>query len=119
MSHPIQHFEVSANDRAAAAAFYSQVFGYPTQDFPDMNYTMVMTGEGSPTIGLNPVGENNPAGRVIPYLTTDDVAATLAKASAAGGTTVMASTPIPTVGDIGMFLDPTGNLIGVWRRESQ
>lgn len=119
MAHPIQHFEVSANDRAAAAAFFSQVFGFTTQDFPEMNYTMVMTGEGSPTIGLNPVGENNPAGRVIPYFTAGDVAATLEKATAAGGIVVMPSTPIPTVGDIGMFMDPTGNVLGVWRQDSQ
>lgn len=115
MSHPVQHIEVSANDRAAAAAFYAEVFGFATQDFPDMNYSMVMTGDGSPTLGLNPVGDNNPAGRVIPYFTSDDVAATLAKATAAGGKTVMESTPIPTVGDVGMFVDPTGNLMGVWK----
>lgn len=119
MAHPIQHIEVSSNDRAASAAFFAGVFGFTTQDFPEMNYTMVMTGEGSPTIGLNPVGENNPAGRVIPYFRTDNVAATLEKIDGAGGSTIMASTYIPTVGDIGMFLDPTGNLLAVWKPESQ
>jgi predicted enzyme related to lactoylglutathione lyase len=119
MAHPIQHFEVSANDRAAAAAFYTQVFGFTAQDFPEMNYTMVTTGEGSPTIGLNPVSENNPAGQVIPYFTSESVKATLEKASAAGGRVVMESTPIPTVGDVGMFMDPTGNLLGVWRQDNQ
>ncbi len=119
MAHSIQHFEISANDRAAAAAFFSQVFGFTSQHFPEMNYTMVTTGDGSPTIGLNAVSEDNPAGRVVPYFTSDNVAATLEKASAAGGTTVMESTPIPTVGDIGMFMDPTGNLLGVWKPAGQ
>ncbi|MBI3958206.1 MAG: hypothetical protein HY328_05305 [Chloroflexi bacterium] len=56
---------------------------------------------------------------MVTYFSTDDVTATLQKASAAGGTTLMESTPIPTVGDIGIFLDPTGNLLGVWKPAGQ
>lgn len=115
MAHPILHIELSANNRAESAAFYAQIFGFTTQDFPEMNYTMVMTGDGSPSIGLNPVSDTNPAGRVVPHFRTDDVAATLAKINSAGGKTLMESTPIPTVGDVGMFLDPTGNLLALWK----
>lgn len=119
MSHPVQHLEISATDRVAAVAFFSAVFNFDIQDFPESGYAMIETGEGSPSIALLPVSDDNPAGRIVPYFTTDDVAATLARASTAGGTVITESMAVPGVGDIGVFADPTGNVMGVWKPENQ
>jgi len=109
MTHPIVHIELSAADRQAAARFYADIFGWQTQDFPEMNYTTFSTGEGSVGGGLNPVQEGNPAGTVVPYIQTDDIDATLAKIEARGGQTVVPKMEIPGVGFIAHFSDPTGN----------
>ena len=115
MLYTIEHMEISANDLTEAGTFYAAVFGFAVEDHPQDNYTILTIGDGEPNIALIQVSENNPAGRVVPYFTTGDVAATLANVAAAGGTTIMEATSIPNVGDVGMFTDPTGNVLGVWK----
>ena len=65
--------------------------------------------------GFNPVGgELNPAGTVIVYVGTDDITASLEKAEALGGKTLVPKTEIPGMGWFGIFADPTGNKIGLF-----
>lgn len=118
MVHTIKHLEISAIDLTEAGAFYAAVFGFDVEDHPEDNYTLLTIGEGEANIALIRTSEEYPAGRVVPYFTTGDVAATLAKVAGVGGVTVMESTTIPTVGDVGVFKDPTGNLLGLWKPEN-
>ena len=53
---------------------------------------------------------------VIPYVEVDDLAATLAKVEAAGGTIVQAITEIPGYTSVARFTDPEGTQIGLQRR---
>ena len=39
----VVHFEIPAEDTDRAKAFYGTVFDWQMQDFPDMQYTIVMT----------------------------------------------------------------------------
>ncbi len=119
MVHTIEHLEISANDLTEAGTFYAAVFGFDVEDHLADNYTLLTIGEGEPNIALIRTSKDNPAGRVVPYFTTGDVAATLAKVTTAGGKTIMESTSIPNVGDVGMFMDPTGNVLGVWKQKNQ
>ena len=64
--------------------------------------------------GLNPVSEQNPAGSVVVYIGTDDIAASLADVESNGGHAVMPKTEIPGFGWFGMFTDPTGNMVGLY-----
>ena len=80
--HPIVHIEFSARDRGEAAKFYTEVFGWETQDMPEMNYTTFDVGQG-PGGGFNPIGEQVKAGDVSVYIGTDDIDATLAAAEVA------------------------------------
>lgn len=111
--HHIVHVEFSAQDREAAGKFYSELFGWKIEQVPEMNYAMYDTG-GEVGGGLNPVSEDNPAGTVLAHISTDDVDATLAKAEALGGKTVVPKTEIPGYGWFGLFTDPTGNVIGLF-----
>ncbi len=109
--HPIVHIELSALDREAAGSFYSELFGWPVQQMPEMNYATFDSGKIGG--GLNPVADNFPAGTVTFYVETDDVDGSLAKAESLGGKILVTKTEIPTVGYFGMFTDPSGNLVGV------
>jgi len=111
--HPFVHIELSARDRSEAAKFYSEVFGWETQDMPEMNYTTFDTGEG-PGGGFNPVGKQIKAGDVFVYIGTDDIEATLAKIEALGGKTVIPKSEIPGVGWFAFFTDPTGNMVALF-----
>ncbi len=112
MAHPIVHVEISANSHQEAAKWYADIFGWETQEFPEMNYSTASTGAGSAGVGFNPVGQM-PAGTITPYISTDDVEAHLAKITAKGGSVLMPAQPIPGVGTIAIFRDPTGNMVGL------
>ena len=111
--HPIVHIEFSARDRSEAAKFYGAVFGWESQDMPEMNYTTFDTGK-EPGGGFNPLGEQVKAGDVFVYIGTDDIDATLAKIEAQGGKTVMPKSEIPGVGWFAFFNDPTGNMVALY-----
>jgi predicted enzyme related to lactoylglutathione lyase len=116
--HPIVHIEISANDREAAGKFYADLFGWEVEQMPEMNYATFTAGDG-PGGGLNPVGENTPAGSVVIYVDSDDIEATLKKAESLGAKTLVPKTEIPQMGWFGMFADPTGNTIGVYTAMDQ
>jgi predicted enzyme related to lactoylglutathione lyase len=112
--HPIVHIEFSASDLTTAAKFYSDLFGWKTEHMPEMNYATFEAPPG-PGGGLAPVdGQMYNAGDVVVYVQTDDIEATLAKAESLGGSTVQPKTEIPGFGWFGLFLDPTGNRIGLY-----
>jgi hypothetical protein len=115
-SYPIVHVELSANDREAAGKFYSDLFGWQVEDHPEMRYSTFVA-EGGPDGGLCQVAEGMAqAGQTTVYVGTDDIDATLAKAEQLGGTIVMSKTEIPNIGNIGwvgLFRDPTGNIVGL------
>ena len=113
MSHPIVHIELSANNHEDAAKFYGNVFGWETQSFPEMNYTTFMSGEGVPGGGFNNVSDENPAGRIVIYINTDDIEASMKKIEANGGQRVGPNIDIPDVGTMAMFKDPTGNSVSL------
>jgi len=112
MPNPVLHFEIMGKDPAATQKFYADVFEWDVNADNPMNYGVVTAQDGKGIgggIGANPQG----ATYVTVYATVADLQATLDKAEAAGGTTVMFPTVIPGVVTMAMFKDPDGNLIGI------
>ncbi|OGO71000.1 MAG: hypothetical protein A2Z37_14470 [Chloroflexi bacterium RBG_19FT_COMBO_62_14] len=117
--HPIVHIEFAAADLQAAAKYFTDLFGWKTEHIPGMNYVTYEAPPG-PGGGLSPVdGEMFKPGDVIVYVQTDDIAATLTKAEALGGSTVQPKTDIPGFGWFGLFRDPTGNRIGLYTPKAE
>ena len=54
----------------------------------------------------------------IAYLTVDDLAAKLDEVESAGGRVLVRSMPFAGGGEIGLFADPDGNVLGLWQRKS-
>jgi predicted enzyme related to lactoylglutathione lyase len=114
MNHKIVHVEISAKDRMALSKFYADVFGWELEHIDEMNYTTFKAGDGVGG-GFNPVTEDNPAGTVTIYIETDDVTASLKDVEKAGGIAISPEMDIPNTGKFGLFSDPQGNMIGLFK----
>ncbi len=123
MAHNFVHIEISANSHAEAIHFYSELFGWKTTSMPEFDYT---TFEAAPGPGGGFVNISNPQpnsfykpGMVVPYVSTDDLDASLAKALSLGAKTLMPKTEIPGTGWIAVFSDLAGNPIGLLQGTEQ
>jgi predicted enzyme related to lactoylglutathione lyase len=110
--HVISHIEIPVKDAKAAAKFFEAVFEWNIIEDREMDYVM-FTAEGGTGGGFNPVSEENPVGNVLLYINTPDLKDSLKKIKANGGTVLMESYEIPTVGTMATFKDPTGNLLAL------
>ena len=94
------------------------------QDFPDMQYTIMMTTPiddqsqrpttpGAINGGLMSRSKETPT----PVITigVDSVEEALKKVEAEGGTVITPSTPIPGMGAFGYFKDSEGNVMGLFQ----
>ncbi len=117
--HAIVHVEIPATDPTASGQFYADLFGWTLQHDAQFDYTMFQA-EGGPDGGFTKVGTPGADGRqtqpgdVLVYVSTDDIDATLARAEALGGKTVVPKMEIPGAGWLAIFTDPTGNRIGLY-----
>ncbi len=116
-NHPLVHVELSAQNLETMKKFYGDVFDWEFEDFPEANYVTFSTGEGNLGGGFNPVTDENPAGTVVNYIQCEDIETTLATIESSGGKVLMEPMPIPDVGQIAHFLDPSGNLLSVLEPE--
>ena len=107
------HVEIPAEDRAALADFYNELFGWDFEHIPEpMNYTTFRT--GSIGGGFPDVGEMYEPGDVLVYLESNDIEDDLRRIEGRGGQTVMPNTEIPGMGWFAIFTDPTGNKLALF-----
>jgi predicted enzyme related to lactoylglutathione lyase len=113
MPNPFAHVELSTDDVKKAKKFYLSVFSWKLNDLPAVGYTMIdVSGGVGGGMQKKPMPEAPNAW--LPYVQVDDVKATLAKATKAGGQIVLDFQSIGEMGAIGIFTDPAGATLGVW-----
>ncbi|MFZ5475735.1 MAG: VOC family protein [Myxococcota bacterium] len=104
--------ELLTKDTAAAKAFYGEVVGWGTQDWPDpaMAYTMWTNAKGAVGGLMSLEAAQQPEGRPrwMGTVTVDDVDATFARAVELGATVHAPVHEIPNVGRFAVLADPTG-----------
>jgi hypothetical protein len=108
--------ELTTTDPAAAATFYSQLFGWTSQSM-DMGggaYHVVKLGDTS-VAGIMGVPPGSPP---MPpnwgcYVTVDNVEDVLAKCTALGGKTLVPPMDVPGVGRMAVLQDPQGAVLSV------
>jgi predicted enzyme related to lactoylglutathione lyase len=117
-------YELLTTDPDASKAFYDDVIGWtvgPALD-GDMDYRMIDTGREDFVGGvmrLTPdMVEDGAKPTWLFYVGVDDVDATVAKITAAGGSTHLPAFDMPGVGRMAMVADPQGNAFYVMRGES-
>lgn len=118
--HSIVHVEIPTKDPVATNEFYTNLFGWKHEFFPNLNYHRFYT-ESGPGGGYVELGtdfakeaRHNNINQVRISVLTDDIEGTLAKAEALGGKIVKPRTEIPDMGWYAIFVDPQGNHIGLF-----
>lgn len=120
----VVHFEIPFDDATRAQKFYSDVFGWQINKFPQMDYYMVTTSEtdsntmmpktpGSINGGMlkrDPTGPN-------PIIVIDvpSIDEHVKKIESFGGKVVMPKIPIGDFGFYSRVSDTEGNIIGLWQ----
>ena len=108
--------ELVTTDPEAAAAFYSKVVPWKTQDSGMPSYTLWMAGK-TQVGGLTGLPESAEAGTPphwIIYIATPDVDATVADAERLGGKIVKEPADIPNMGRFAVLTDPQGATFAVY-----
>jgi predicted enzyme related to lactoylglutathione lyase len=106
--------ELMTTDVEGAKKFYTQLFGWETEDMPMENMSYTITKIGDEGVGgimpLPPEAEGVPPHWGV-YVTVDDVDATAGKAEELGGKIHVPPTDIPNVGRFCVIQDPQGSVI--------
>lgn len=120
MGNPVTHFEIAGKDAKSLSEFYSSLFGWSSNQDPSGIY------------GLDPTAENEVCGHILPttddmpvsnyvtiYIQVDDLQASLEKVESLGGKTCVPPQVIPGgIGSFAMFLDPSGNSVGLYQPQA-
>ena len=127
MDHTICHFEIPVDDLERAGKFYGELFGWNVQPWggPEAIIWMVETvptdEKGMPARpGVNGmlIKKQNPQHPFANYIQVESVDEYLKKAEALGGKVAMPKTPVPNMGYFAYFMDPDGNILGLWEVDS-
>jgi predicted enzyme related to lactoylglutathione lyase len=113
MGNPVTWFEVTGRDGAALQRFYSELFDWKLDTNNPVGYGIVDTG-GAIGGGVGQTADGS-SGSTTFYVETDDVAAHLKRAEAAGGQIIMDETEVMEGTVVGLFADPEGHLVGLLR----
>ena len=121
-------YELLTGDADAAGDFYGKVVGWTSKPSrqPHVDYRFFSSGDGSDMAdgvgGYMQITDEMSAGGAQPcwlgYLAVDDVDASVAAITAAGGTVQMPAMDMPGVGRMAMVADPQGTPFYVMRGES-
>jgi predicted enzyme related to lactoylglutathione lyase len=114
--HSIDYVELPVTDLAAAQAFYAAAFGWEFVPYgPEYAGIRTSAEAGQEEAGGLRLAETSDVTRGGPFvlLFSDDLDATLAAVTAAGGEVVSGPYEFPG-GRRFHFLDPSGNELGAW-----
>ncbi len=115
MENTIIHFEICVNNEKNGLNFYTQLFDWQIERDDQIGYNMILQGKEGIGGGIFQTDGNFPPYVTI-YVMVNDIQKYLDKAEALGGKKVYGPMPIPGVGSVGMFIDPDGNLIGLFQK---
>lgn len=110
--------ELMTHDAAAAKTFYAALFGWKMSDMPMPGgaYTILKCGakDAGGLMQIRPDMGDMPS-HWMAYVLVKDVDAATRKAGALGGKVHMPGMDIPNVGRFGVFEDPTGATLAVFK----
>ena len=112
----IVHIEFKSYDFARTSDFYAKLFDWKTDQNASGSY-MKFDGADGPSGGWVRADLVQSPGPIA-YLTVDDLAAKLDEVEGAGGRVLVRSMPFAGGGEIGLFADPDGNVLGLWQRKN-
>lgn len=117
MAAPIVHLEFRSFDFARTSTFYAKVFDWRTEHNASSTY-MKLDAEEGPSAGWVRADMSQAPGPLA-YVVVDDLATTLAEVEGAGGRVLVPKMPFAGGGEIALFADPDGNVVGLWMRKDR
>jgi predicted enzyme related to lactoylglutathione lyase len=116
MSAAIVHIEFKSANFERTSAFYAKLFDWKTEHNASGSYMKSDSSDG-PSGGWIRADLVQAPGPIA-YLVVDDLAAKLDEVEKAGGRVLVRSMPFAGGGEIGLFADPDGNVLGLWKRKA-
>ncbi len=117
MGRPVVHWELWSEDPEKVATFYQRVFDWKIQHIPDLKYHVVETGGGGINGGIMKPRKGPWPGTLAFYIDVDDLDEYAEKIKRAGGKMVVEKVAVPGVGQLSLFEDPEGRVLGMWKQE--
>jgi predicted enzyme related to lactoylglutathione lyase len=120
MGQPVVHFEIVGQDAEKLHSYYSELFGWEINADNPMKYGTIdresnLTSDGVGIGGGIGPGPEGYGGHVTFYVGVPDVGAALADAERLGGTRMMGPDKVMEGVEIGLFSDPEGHVIGLFK----
>jgi predicted enzyme related to lactoylglutathione lyase len=115
MPAEIAHIEFKSANFARTSEFYAKLFDWQMEQNASASYMKLASGDG-PSAGWFRADLVQSPGPVV-YLPVDDLEAKLAEVEEAGGRILVRTLPFAGGGEIGLFADPDGNVMGLWQRK--
>jgi predicted enzyme related to lactoylglutathione lyase len=113
------HWELWSEDPGRVSEFYETVFDWKINHLPEMDYRLVETGGESGINGGIMTPQKGPwPGNMAFYIDVDDLEAYAEKIRSAGGKIVVDKMEVPGVGQLSLFEDPDGRVLGLWKQET-
>jgi hypothetical protein len=112
----IVHFDVPAEDTERAKKFYTDLFGWRFDSFPEMQYNLITTTnlDGTPGVGGGLGKRMDPSQRMMNYFGVSSIDAGMKKVKSLGGRTLTEKMAVPGMGYLVNCMDTEGNLFGLW-----
>lgn len=109
--------DLGSPDPAASRAFYSELFGWAAEvdPRPEAGGYAQFRKDGQSVAGVGPLFQAGMPPVWTTYIASDDVDATAAKITEAGGTVMMPPMDVLDVGRMAVFAGPDGAVAGVWQ----
>lgn len=119
----VVHFEIPADNLARAKKFYSTVFGWTLNDFPEMEYTIAKTVEsdqnGMPkepgAINGGMLQRQDPVKSPVITIDVDNMDQAAVTIEKNGGKMIRAKMAVGDMGFAAYFKDTEGNVVGLWQ----
>ena len=119
MGNPVMYFEIAGKNAESLSKFYNSAFDWNTDQNPNGNYALDPESDRGIIGHLLPTTDDMPANYVTIYIQVDDLQASLEKVESLGGKTCVPPQVIPGGwGSFAMFLDPSGNSVGLYQPEA-
>jgi predicted enzyme related to lactoylglutathione lyase len=119
----VVHFEIPADDSERAQKFYRSVFGWETEQFPEMEYIMIKTTPVDENhMPVEPGGINGgmlkrqrPVTAPVITIAVEDMESAMKNIKKMGGEVVRGKMQVGDMGYAAYFKDTEGNIIGLWQ----
>jgi len=115
MPAEIAHIEFKSANFARTSEFYGKLFDWQMEQNASASYMKLAGGDG-PSAGWFRADLIQSPGPIA-YLPVEDLESKLNEVEAAGGRILVRSLPFAGGGEIGLFADPDGNVLGLWQRK--